>query len=275
MTARPTLDTHAAIEVEAARMRAAGRHIAPVSWCDEAAWLKLAVPQPPAWRYRLLAGAARGLGQPALQPVRPSGGNAGLRIEARRIRALGDAGLRAPAILDEADDWLLLSDLGPLTLELLIRHAAAEDRLRWWRRGADYILHAHRSGQYLSQAFARNFVWSDDAGLGAIDFEDDAATAMPLADAQTRDWLPYCFSTAVYFADRLPELHAALSDLLDAEAPGVRERTRIAFRRLGWLRLLYLMPASMQRTDVRKTRHFGELAHLFNRPAEHRLVKTR
>lgn len=265
MVARPALDTHVAIEAAAAHMRATGRHIAPVLWRGEAAWLKLAVPQPPAWRYRLLAGAARALGQPAMQPVRPNGGNAGLRIEARRIRALNDAGLRAPLILDEADDWLLLSDLGPLTLERLIRNAASEDRLRWWRRGADYILHAHRSGQYLSQAFARNFVWSDDTGLGAIDFEDDAAAAMSLADAQTRDWLPYCFSTAIYFADRLPELHAILSGLLDAEAPGVREGVRGAFRRLGWLRFLHLLPAGMQRTDVRKTRHFGELAHLFNR----------
>lgn len=271
MTARPALDTHVAIEAEAARMRAAGRHIAPVLWRGEAAWLKLAVPQPPAWRYRLLAGAARALGQAALQPVRPNGGRAGLRIEARRIRALGEAGLRAPVLFDEADDWLLLSDLGPLTLELLIRRAAPEDRLRWWRYGADYILHAHRSGQYLSQAFARNFVWSDDAGLGAIDFEDDALAAMPLADAQTRDWLPYCFSTAIYFADRLPELHAALSGLLDAEAPGVRAGVQVACRRLGWLRFLHRLPAGMQRTDVQKTRHFGELAHRFSRPGDPQL----
>ncbi|KVW96779.1 hypothetical protein [Thiobacillus denitrificans] len=39
-----------------------------------------------------------------------------------------------------------------------------------------------------AQAFARNLVWSPEHGLGAIDFEDDPISAMPLAQAQIRDW---------------------------------------------------------------------------------------
>ncbi len=262
---RAPLDTHADVEACVAHLRAAGRHIAPVVWRGEAAWLKLAVVQPPAWRYRLLAAAARALGQPAMQAVRPHGGNAGLRIESRRIRALGEAGLHAPAVFDEADGWLLLSDLGQKTLESLIRRAAPEARLALWRRGADYILRAHQAGQYLSQAFARNFVWSDAAGLGAIDFEDDALAAMPLVDAQTRDWLPYCFSTAYYFADDLPALCAELDAALAHEMPGVRQGVRTAFARTAWLRALRWLPQAMQRTDVQKTRYFGELARLCSR----------
>lgn len=259
---RPALDAHEAVEAQAAQMRLDGRHIAPVQWRGEAAWLKLAVPQPPAWRYQLLAGAAKALGQPAMQPVRPHGGNAGLRIEASRIRALGAARLRTPAILDEADDWLLLSDLGQLTLESLIRHANAAEQMQWWQRGADYILRAHHAGQYLSQAFARNFVWSDEAGLGALDFEDDALSAMPLADAQVRDWLPYLFSTAIYFEDRLPVLCSALDERIQEEAPAVHSGLATALRRTAWLRAARWLPARMQHTDVRKTRCFGDFAHL-------------
>lgn len=256
------LDTHDAVEAHAACLRAEGRHIAPVVWRDTPAWLKLAVPQPPAWRYQLLAGVARVLGQPAMQPVRPHGGNAGLRVEARRIRALGEARLRAPTLLDEADDWLLLSDLGQLTLESLIRHAAKTERLMWWHRGADYILQAHQANQYLSQAFARNFVWSDDAGLGALDFEDDARATMSLADAQVRDWLPYLFSSVMYFEDCLPTLCAALAERMQHEPLAVRAGLATALRRTAWVRAARWLPARMQRTDVRKTRCYGDFAKL-------------
>lgn len=263
--ARPQLDSRAAVDAHAARMRAAGRHIEPVIWQGQPAWLKLAVAQPPAWRYQLLAGVAKLLGQPVMQPVRPHGGPRGLAVEAARIRALAAAGLRAPTPFDVAPDWLLLPDLGHTTLEILIRRAEPDARLVYWQQGADYILKAHRAGQYLSQAFARNFVWSPETGLGAIDFEDDALAAMPLADAQARDWLPYCFSTAVHFSGRLPQLCAALEAVLAQEDAAVRERVHSALRRTAWLRVLGGLPAFMQRRDVAKTRYFGELAQLCRR----------
>lgn len=242
-------------------MRAAGRHIAPVIWQGQDAWLKLATPQPPAWRYRLLGGVARLLGQPAMQPVRPHGGGHGLRIEAARIRALGASGLRTPVLHEFGEDWLLLSDLGQVTLDSVLRRAASEDRMVHWQQGADYILRAHRAGQYLSQAFARNFVWSAEAGLGAIDFEDDALAAMSLADAQVRDWLPYCFSTAIHFADRLPVMCDALEAALAAERPTVRAGVQRALKRTAWLRALRMLPSPLMRRDVAKTRWFGELAY--------------
>jgi hypothetical protein len=256
----PHLEDRAAVASEVARLRAAGGHIAPVRWQGHPAWLKLAVPQAPAWRYQLLAGMARLLGQPAMQPVRPHGGNHGLRVEAARIRALCAAGLRTPELFDTGADWLLLSDLGQRTLEPLIRHAASGERLAYWQRGADYLLQAHRASQYLSQAFSRNFVWSPEAGLGAIDFEDDALTAMSLADAQVRDWLLYLFSTAAYFAEHVPSLCAALDAALANERPAVRAGVRLALRRTAWLRHLRRLPSRLMRRDVAKTRWFGELA---------------
>lgn len=257
---RPALDTTAAVEDYTSSLRSAGHHIAPVIWRGEAAWLKLAVPQPPAWRYKLLGAMAKTLAHPAMQPVRPQGGTLGLKTEADRVRALTQAGLRAPAILETGEAWLLLSDLGQATLDTLIRRASANERMRWWRQGADYILNAHRAGQYLSQAFARNFVWSDTAGVGAIDFEDDAGTVMSLTHAQVRDWLPYCFSTAIHFTDDLPGLQATMAEYAAAESDAVRAGLRIAWRRTSWLRAARFLPARMQRTDVRKIRLYGELA---------------
>lgn len=262
---RPRLDSLADVDALIASMRLSGAHIREVDWHGQPAWLKLSVPQPPAWRYTLLAGMARLLQHPALQPIRPHGGEAGIRNEAERLAALAAARVRVPAILARDAQWLLISDLGHTTLEHLMRHAAPDERLRWWRQGADYILQAHRAGQYLSQAFSRNLVWSPEHGLGAIDFEDDPIQAMSLPQAQIRDWLPYCFSTAIYFEDRLPELCAAIAAVLANESPAVREGVHAALRRTAWLRWLRWLPARMQRRDVQKTQCYGELAYRYTR----------
>lgn len=259
---RPQLDSRADIDAQVAAMRQSGRHIQAVQWQGQPAWLKLSVPQPPAWRYQLLAGMARLLRQPAMQPVRPDGGPAGIQNEIHRLTTLEDAGLRVPHIQDHSDHWLLISDLGRTTLESLIRHADPGEQLAHWQRGADYIRQAHRAGQYLSQAFARNLVWSPEHGLGAIDFEDDPISAMPLSQAQVRDWLPYLFSTAVFFRDRLPELCTAIHEALAQEDAVVRQGVYAALRRTAWLRALRWLPTRMQRRDVLKTQCFGELARL-------------
>jgi len=266
MTARPQLGSRADIDAQANVLRQSGQHIQPVLWQGQPAWLKLSVPQPPAWRYQLLAGMARLLQQPAMQPVRPPGGEAGMRNEAGRLTALAVAGLHVPQLLAHDDHWLLISDLGHITLEVLIRRADPAAKLEHWQRGADYIRQAHRAGQYLSQAFARNLVWSPEQGLGAIDFEDDPISAMTLAQAQVRDWLPYFFSTAIYFEDRLPLLCGAIRGVLAQEDAAVRDGVYTALRRTAWLRALRWLPKRMQRRDVLKTQCFGELARLCSKP---------
>lgn len=247
-------------------MRQRGWHIEPVLWCGEPAWLKLSVPQSPAWRYQLLAAAARVLGQPAMQAVRPLGGAEGIQLEIRRIQGLSAAGLRVPVVLASADDWVLLSELGQTTLESLLRQAPAAERAAHWQRGAALLQQTHQAGHYFSQAFARNFVWSPTQGLGAIDFEDDALTTMSLADAQARDWLAYLFSTAIHFDGSLPELKKQIDATLNQEAAAVRTRVFIALRVTAWLRALRALPQRLQRRDVVKATCLGELAHLFRLP---------
>ena len=258
--AAPQLSSRADIAAEIAALRQTGRHIVPVRWHGQPAWLKLSVPQPPAWRYQLLAGMARLLQHPALQPVRPHGGTAGIRNEAHRLASLADVGLRVPQLLAHDDHWLLISDIGHTTLEMLLRRSEAETQMEHWQRGAGYILQAHRAGQYLSQAFARNLVWSPEHGFGAIDFEDDPISAMTLAQAQIRDWLPYFFSTAIYFEKRLPALCDRIHSVMAQEDEAVHKGVYTALRRTAWLRALRWLPPRMQRRDVRKTQCFGELA---------------
>lgn len=266
-TAHPQLGSRADIDVQVAALRQAGNHIQPVQWQGQAAWLKLSVPQPPAWRYQLLAGMARLLQQPALQPVRPQGGVAGIQNEVQRLTALSQAGVRVPPLLDHADHWLLVADLGHTTLESKLRRADDSARLALWQQGADYIQQVHQAGQYLSQAFARNLVWSGEQELGAIDFEDDPASVMTLDQAQTRDWLPYLFSTAHFFKDDLPALTRALAAVLEQEPAAVRTGVATALRRVTWLRALRWLPPSMQRRDVLKTQCLGELATQFGKQA--------
>jgi hypothetical protein len=261
-TARPQLGSRAELDVQIAALRQAGRHIQSVAWQGQPAWLKLSTPQPPAWRYRLQGGIARLFQLSAFQPVRPQGGAAGIRNEVDRISALAAAGLRVPQLLEHADRWLLISDLGDTTLESLMRHADADAQLAHWLRGAAYILQAHRAGQYLGQPFARNLVCSPQLEVGAIDFEDDPIGVMPLAQAQIRDWMSYFFSTAIYFPERLSALRDAVRKVLAQEDAAVRDGIQTLLRRSAWLRWLRGLPQGLQRRDVRKTRYFGELAWL-------------
>ena len=94
---QPRLESRSDIEAEVAVMRTHGWHIAPVRWQGVPAWLKLAVPEPPAWRYQIQGAVARLLGVAALQPVRPHGGAAGIGNEAARLDALAAAGVHASA----------------------------------------------------------------------------------------------------------------------------------------------------------------------------------
>lgn len=262
------LASRADIERAVVDLTQRGRHIARVEWQGQPAWLKLAVPQPPAWRYVLLGALARSLKLDAIRPVRPYGGTRGLGVEAGRIRALREAGLVVPEIFAEGAGWLVLADLGAITLEHLMRRATdPAERLRHWRTGAAYLVATHRAGQHLSQAFSRNFVWSEDTGLGAIDFEDDASSVMPLASAQVRDWLPYLFSTATYFHDGLPEFVRAVDEAFAAESPPVVTGVRRVLARTAWVRVARRLPARMQRGDVVKTWRYGEFAYRAGRAA--------
>lgn len=188
-----------------------------------------------AWRYRLLNGFARLIGLPLLKAAPAHGGARAQAIEVERLRRLAAAGVAVPRVLHVSDEFFVQSWLGDGRLDHLLQR---EDALVWWHRGLQALLDVHARGQYLSQAFARNFIAVGDT-LAMIDFEDDPLEAMTLDEAQARDWLAYLHATALAFRQRAPVLHAEctalLREALARERAPVRALVADTARRLRWL----------------------------------------
>jgi len=213
----------------------------------ERVWLKKAGERHGMAGYRAMALLAKLFRLDVLKPVPNPGGDAAVAIEARRLRQLGDAGLRVPAVLAQQADGLLISDLGEsgrntIVLQEHLEHAAAAGPaalVAAWREGLDAIALVHSKGCYLSQAFDRNLVQCPDGVIGYIDFEDDPGETLGLDECQARDWLSYLHSTAMLVLAAAPQQagahwHAVLADASET----VRERLDEAARRMRWLRRL-------------------------------------
>jgi hypothetical protein len=226
------------------------KNVASHRFGSERVWLKKAGPRHGKWGYRVMAAVARMARLDIIKPVPNPGGEAAIATEARRLKQLATAGLRVPTVLAQQADGLLISDLGEsgratVVLQERIDQAAAAGPaalLAVWREGLTAIAAVHVCGQHLSQAFDRNLVQCPDGVIGYIDFEDDPAEVMTLAECQARDWLSYLHSTAMMLEAAAPQAagqhwHAALSGVSDE----VRERIQNAARRMKWAQKL---PAS-------------------------------
>ena len=236
---------------------------------SERVWLKKAGPRHGKWGYRVMAAVARMVRLDIIKPVPNPGGEAAIATEARRLRQLAAAGLRVPAVLAQQPDGLLISDLGEsgrntVVLQEKLDQAAAAGPaalLAVWREGLAAIAQVHVRGQHLSQAFDRNLVQCPDGVIGYIDFEDDPAEVMTLAECQARDWLSYLHSTAMMLEAAAPEAaglhwHAALAEV----GEDVRQRIAEAARRMKWAQHL---PAS--RRWGRDTQRVRAVARLLGR----------
>ena len=189
----------------------------------------------PAWRYQVLNGFAWLARLPLLKAAPAHGGARAQQIEVERLRRLAAAGVAVPRLLHVDEEFFVQSWLGETRLDELLKKPAAMD---WWQRGLRTLVDVHARGQYLSQAFARNFIASGEA-LAMIDFEDDPLEVMALDQAQARDWLAYLHATALAFRRRVPAPLAECVPLLRAElarerAP-VRRLVADTARRLRWV----------------------------------------
>jgi hypothetical protein len=181
------------------------KNVASHRFGSERVWLKKAGPRHGKWGYRVMAAVARMARLDIIKPVPNPGGEAAIATEARRLKQLAAAGLRVPVVLAQQPDGLLISDLGEsgratVVLQERLDQAAAAGPaalLSVWREGLAAIAAVHVCGQHLSQAFDRNLVQCPDGVIGYIDFEDDPAEVMTLAECQARDWLSYLHSTAM------------------------------------------------------------------------------
>ncbi|WP_198087084.1 hypothetical protein [Variovorax sp. E3] len=245
------------------------KNVASHRFGSERVWLKKAGPRHGKWGYRVMAAVARMAGLDIIKPVPNPGGEAAIATEARRLKTLAAAGLRVPAVLAQQADGLLISDLGEsgratVVLQERLDQAAAAGPaalLAVWREGLAAIAAVHVCGQHLSQAFDRNLVQCPDGVIGYIDFEDDPAEVMTLAECQARDWLSYLHSTAMMLEAAAPQAagqhwHAALAGV-SAE---VRERITNTARRMKWAQKL---PAS--RRWGRDTQRVRAVARLLGR----------
>lgn len=191
---------------------------------------------------RALDTVARRLGVAALRPPPHRGGRHALAVEARRLRTLGEQGVRVPQVLSEDTDTLWLSDMGR-TLASHLReargNAARIDALT--AAAAAAIAQAHRRGAYLGQPLPRNMTFGAN-GIGFLDFEEDPLEVMSLEQAQARDWVLFVFGMAKYY-DRRPDALADLvSDIMreepravGAHAHRVGERLRRFGLAIRWL----------------------------------------
>jgi hypothetical protein len=238
---------------------------------SERVWLKKAGPRHGKWGYRVMAAVARMARLDIIKPVPNPGGEAAIATEARRLKALAAAGLRVPAVLAQQANGLLISDLGEsgratIVLQERLDQAATAGPaalLAVWREGLAAIAAVHVRGQHLSQAFDRNLVQCPDGVIGYIDFEDDPAEVMTLAECQARDWLSYLHSTAMMLEAAAPQAagqhwHAALAAVNEE----VRERIANAARRMKWARKL---PASRRwGRDTQRVRAVARLLGLWH-----------
>jgi tRNA A-37 threonylcarbamoyl transferase component Bud32 len=245
------------------------KNVASHRFGSERVWLKKAGPRHGKWGYRVMAAVARMVRLDIIKPVPNPGGEAAIATEARRLKQLAAAGLRVPVVLAQQADGLLISDLGEsgratVVLQERLDQAAAAGPaalLAVWREGLAAIAAVHVRGQHLSQAFDRNLVQCSDGTIGYIDFEDDPAEVMTLAECQARDWLSYLHSTAMMLEAAAPQAagqqwHAALAGVSDE----VRERIANAARRMKWAQKL---PAS--RRWGRDTQRVRAVARLLGR----------
>ena len=215
-------------------------------------WLKKAGARHGMWGYRVLGLIARLSCMPVLRPVPNLGGQAAIATEVQRLRSLAAAGVRVPQVLAVMPQGFVMTHLGAAgqhcaSLDAEIAYAAqteqAQGVLDLWLEGLSFLAQIHSQGQCLSQAFARNIVRCADGQLGAIDFEDDPSSALPLALCQLRDVLAYQHSTALYLreVDALKSLDAArhLWQNWLAQAPAsLRQNLASTLARMAWLRHL-------------------------------------
>ncbi len=233
---------------------------------DICVWIKKAGPRNPQWRYTLLGVVSKALRIELLTPVPNLGGREAIAKEAQRLTALREAGLRVPQVLAVRPDGLMISDLAlpgqrTVTIAEEIDSASLQGAmatLRTWRDGLLAIASVHSRGAWLSQAFARNLVRCNDGEIGFIDFEDDPASALSIAQCQARDWFCYLHSTALSLrvAGALDVASPIWRDALKNESPEVRKLIAQGISRMSWMRRLPHGPRSGR--DVQRVQAAAE-----------------
>ncbi|MGL4767733.1 MAG: hypothetical protein ACRCV6_06605 [Formosimonas sp.] len=190
------------------------------------------------FRYRMLKTVSTLFRMPVLMPVPAPGGAGAQAIEIKRLTELAQAGVPVPELLHVEPSWIAISYEGERSIGQAIRKNPQPPSVTW-EQGLAAILDVHRKGQNLSQVFERNAMWHDNRVV-FIDFEDDPALALGLANAQTRDWLFYLYSTAWMLEITPEQAGKVMFKYLLQDSADVQ---KIMFDSLGALKWLRHLPA--------------------------------
>jgi hypothetical protein len=186
--------------------------------------------------YQVLNVLAKLFQQPLLCAIPAPGGEQAQLIEQARLSTLKQAGVPVPELLHITPTWFAMSSAGTHSIDQLINDAT-RPQLEIWELALAAILDVHRKGQNLSQAFARNIMWQDGR-IQFIDFEDDPVKTLPLAYAQSRDWLLYILSTAYQMQIDPATLAARWQHYLAQDSAEVQAMIARSAAQLAWLRHL-------------------------------------
>jgi tRNA A-37 threonylcarbamoyl transferase component Bud32 len=193
---------------------------------------KLWIKQPRDWPTPLWCtlhhAAASLLGLRLFRPAAVSLGAAGLREEARRLRALRARSWPVPEVVEVCDEWLVLTDNGETLAARLPRSQSDGDRLDLLAGALAFLQALHAGGGWHGAAQVRNICLGEN-GFGLIDFEDDIEAAMPLASRQARDVLQLVLSGARYFSDS----SSTITDLLARAYQGADRDVRAELASVG------------------------------------------
>jgi hypothetical protein len=229
------------------RQTAASQQVAIARYRTEfgPVWLRKALPHHALWIYAPLRWLARFLRVRALQPVPNPGGTIAVNREAKRLCELASAGIAVPVLLAKQEDALLMTDVSMEGKSRQLEHAlkerdSAQQCLQLFAQAVQSLGRVHAADQYLSQAFARNIMLTQNGSIAFIDFEDDPGEVMALPLCQARDWLCFIFSTAIILEQRNQSV-MAVSTLTITISKGsylAQKALLKACRRLAWIRFL-------------------------------------
>jgi hypothetical protein len=251
------------IDAAAAALAASTDRVVILSHAGRRYVAKRVAPQP---RSRLQAVAVRWLvkgitGQSLpMQTLRLADAATGVGFEARRLRALEQAGQRVPHLVHEGPDYLLLEHCGNTVANLLEDWTADTCRTEMENEARE-LGAFHRAGQWHGASQIKNLT-RHDGHTWRIDFEEDFGELVPLPVVQALDIILFLNSVSLAGAVDEAESRRLLPRLLALcleENPDARVRDDACCgpapgsTRLAWL------SAPLRRRTVRGRQRKGAL----------------
>jgi tRNA A-37 threonylcarbamoyl transferase component Bud32 len=182
---------------------------------------------------------------------------AGVGFEARRLRALAEAGVRVPRVVAEGEGFLLMAHCG-VTVASLLDTWSVQTCRRELPLLAGELGQFHAAGQWHGGAQIKNLTRTDDL-TWRIDFEETFGELVPLPAAQALDVVLFLNSVSLAGPLDDDETRRVLPELLRAYfAACPDQRVRDVFMRgHPWLRAASRLAAPFRRLSFRGRRRKG------------------